>query len=999
LEGEGVRASTPESGVSAVSRRPLLLAAILAVSFPVAVSGQTESDFYALPKTVPEFWRAVQFEIRTGNFERADERLKGLLDLNPDSKTLFDLVDKPPPGTQGGMSQFLRLRNVPRWHANANRDKEAKQRVEDLIARLTKAVEAELSNPERIRRFANALAGPAEESTFALRELRRSGKAAPPVLATMLLERPADDVRSAILGAIPLLSIDTVPGFVAFLPAADTASQSDLIDALRRRTDYRTLSLNADTDPVPTLWYLAGSETTSELVKKKARDAIAAATLKDPSLERDPELRTPQGQLTAYAQRFHEGTSNLAKLAGDAKNEAAHNVWIWDGKTLKEVALTRAQATEHYGLRYARWALDIQPDYAPAQRMFLSIAIEHHAMRAGGGAHLVRTSPELHAALATAPFDLLSDLLEEAIRNKKTAVVLAVVRVLGERTEAKAARPSGKPGPKAGGDQGVRPALMVKALDYPDPRVQFAAADALLRVPGPHTHGRNTQIVKILAETLAAAPPEGAKQKVLLGDPDSVRAEAVASVLHRVGFDVDTVRTGRDLMRRLHEKADVDLVLVDRHLPDPLLPNLLPQLRADQRSKTLPVMVVASPDGIAPVNLLTAIARLAAVVAFEDLLENPYIDFAPNRADAVDRVQHSPEEMQRLLVGRHTAQVQRMQAAVDKAGFVLTEELKDRIEYFSLQTFSPDILNTYARQLVDLERIVVRRLLPPLALAEAGDAPTSALKSKIRADELPSLEESQRIVNLMKLTAGFESGLQNDRLTAFEKLWDSFWNPEAPRLPQMAPIRDPEAEARVIRTVAPYRGVLVIPAIFTDAGFKDALVQATDPAAPLMTPEEKKENAKAAMSWLRKMATGEISGYRFADAEPAIRKALQSDDLAPMALDALVHIPSRDAQLDIANLAVAPERPVPIRTQAATALVEHIQTYGKFVTVPQAEAIVTSAAAAEDGALKARLLAAQGVLKSDAKTTGSRLKQYVPKPVEMKEDVPPPKKEPEEKKD
>ena len=164
-----------------MSRRLPYLAAVLAAAFPVLASGQTESDYYAQPKTAPEFWRAALFEIRTGSYERAAERIKGLLDLNPDDKTLFDLVDKPTPGTQGGMGQFLRLRNVPRWSANDRQDKEAKQRVEELISRVGKAVQAELTNQDRIRRYANALAGTPEEASFALNELRRSGKAAPPV--------------------------------------------------------------------------------------------------------------------------------------------------------------------------------------------------------------------------------------------------------------------------------------------------------------------------------------------------------------------------------------------------------------------------------------------------------------------------------------------------------------------------------------------------------------------------------------------------------------------------------------------------------------------------------------------------------------------------------------------------------------------------------------------------------------------------------------------------
>jgi hypothetical protein len=266
-------------------------------------------------------------------------------------------------------------------------------------------------------------------------------------------------------------------------------------------------------------------------------------------------------------------------------------------------------------------------------------------------------------------------------------------------------------------------------------------------------------------------------------------------------------------------------------------------------------------------------------------------------------------------------------------------------------------------------------------------------------DEFPSREEAQRIVNLMRLTSAYEAALPDERRAAFEKLWESLWNAETARLPQMAPLRDPEVEVRTARVVAPYRGARVVPAIFTEATFREALVQATDAAAPLTTPEERKANARSAMTWLRKMAVGELPGYPFADAEPAIRRALLSDDLAPLAIDALAHIPSRNAQLDLANLAVAPDRPIALRTQAATALVGHIQAYGKFVTGPQAEAIANTAASTQDADLRARLLAAQGVLKADARTTGDRLKQYVPRAAEPKEDVPPPKEKEEPKAD
>ena len=523
--------------------------------------------------------------------------------------------------------------------------------------------------------------------------------------------------------------------------------------------------------------------------------------------------------------------------------------------------------------------------------------------------------------------------------------------------------------------------------------MQFAAADALLRVPGPATHGRNAQIVKILAATLAANPEEGAKQKVLIGDPDAVRADGVAALMQRVGFDVEVVKTGRQMMTRLQDKADVDLVLVDQHIADPLLPDLLPQLRADRRARTLPVMVVASTEGITPVNLLTALARLACAAAFEDLLDNPVIDIpADGNKPLIERVTQSPEELHRLLGGRHVAQMRRMRLAVEKAGFVLTEEMIDRIEYFSLQTFAPELLNAFARQLLDQERIVLRRLIPALVRDELGNASNAALKPRIKAEDLPSRDEAGRIVNLMKLTAGYEAALPQDRLAAFNKLWDSFWDPAAPKLPLMVPVRNPDVEIRLTRLTAQYKNVRVVPAVFTESGFKEQLAQATDAKAPLLSPAEKKENAKAAVVWLRKMAVGEVPGYAVGSALPSLRFALFSDDLAPVAIDAIVRLPSKEGQLDLANLAVAPERPAAIRSQAAAALVEHIQTYGRFVTGPQADAIVNAVGATEDVDLKARLLAAQGVLKSDAKATGDRLKGYVPKPVEApKEEVPPPK--------
>ena len=74
-----MRAGTPVPGGTSVSRHRLFPVLALTFIIPALSSGQAESDFYASPKTPAEFWRAARFEIRTGSYERAADRIKGFV--------------------------------------------------------------------------------------------------------------------------------------------------------------------------------------------------------------------------------------------------------------------------------------------------------------------------------------------------------------------------------------------------------------------------------------------------------------------------------------------------------------------------------------------------------------------------------------------------------------------------------------------------------------------------------------------------------------------------------------------------------------------------------------------------------------------------------------------------------------------------------------------------------------------------------------------------------
>jgi CheY-like chemotaxis protein len=123
----------------------------------------------------------------------------------------------------------------------------------------------------------------------------------------------------------------------------------------------------------------------------------------------------------------------------------------------------------------------------------------------------------------------------------------------------------------------------------------MAAADALMRIPGepgPVSAGR---IVEIWRRALATAPAAHAP-KVIVGYYSVEIGNKVAEAVKKSGFEPIAVRTGREVLKRLNEAADVDLVLMDEALPDPGLPSVLAQIRADLNYGRIPVVVTTAKD-------------------------------------------------------------------------------------------------------------------------------------------------------------------------------------------------------------------------------------------------------------------------------------------------------------------------------------------------------------------------------------------------------------------
>jgi DNA-binding response OmpR family regulator len=510
-------------------------------------------QFFRQPESVADYWRAMQFEIEVGRMDIAAQHLHGLTSKKPTEAEWLELEEEQ------GMTNILRLRQIGKWDDDPKADKQAKAEVEQLIGGVTAALEKQLSDQERIAKFVKNLAsGEEEERTYALRELYRSGPRMIPAYIARLLDARGEE-RANLLAALPKLGADTVPPLLASLAIDDRILRTDLIDVLVKRADRRA---------VPHLWYLAGSERVPAEVRARAKDALAALQRTSADL-----LPLPKVALTNEAEKYYKHQAGFP-------DPQRVQVWRWDGKALTASTMNASRAEEYYGLHFARQALDLDPTYVPAQVVFLSLALEKAVEPLGLDQPLTKGPPGVNGLLASVNPELVIAVLDRALRDRRTAVILGAARTLGSLAEVRAQLPSAKEEP-----------ALVRCLKYPDRRVQLVAADALLRIPRLPSSPPYARIVEILRRTAAAEPVS----KVLIADGNRERAMLIAEAVKKAGFEPVIAATGRETLRAVRDAADIDVILIDQAISDPQLPHLLAELRADVDVGLVPILVTEAP--------------------------------------------------------------------------------------------------------------------------------------------------------------------------------------------------------------------------------------------------------------------------------------------------------------------------------------------------------------------------------------------------------------------
>ena len=539
---------------------------VAGLSLTLAQDVDKYRDLFRKPETPLEFWNAITFELDVGRNDLAAKHLRGLILKAPAEKDLLTIVDKV------GLTPILRLRLISEWSKDAKEDKQARDDAKKLIDDTTAANRKRLTDPARMRELVSKLLATPEEKTYGLVELYKAGAIAVPYLIEAYNATTDAGERLMYRKGLESLGPDALAPMLAALDSEATLLKLDLLTIISKRyVRYRE-------EIIPHLWYASASSKQPEDVRKKAKSILADF------LEID-EARLPPAKfaLTREAEKY----LNKKIAFGDPTSVT---VWRWDGKAVVQgfpgaPTMPATQAEEYYGLRYAQQALNLDPAYRPAQLVFLTLALERAMDRAGPAAPLSRTSPTVAELLAKASPELVVEVIDRAIKEKRTGVVLAGVRALGERAETRAKKPTGRGEP-----------ALVQALYYPDVRVQTEAALALLRIPGPPAPRTAARIVEILTRVLKPSAVYRPGRKVLVAIAEEGYRDKVRDAIAETGATPVLVTNGREAMRQLREHAEIEAILLDSTLPHPGLAQILAQFRADVDSARLPVLLAALPE-------------------------------------------------------------------------------------------------------------------------------------------------------------------------------------------------------------------------------------------------------------------------------------------------------------------------------------------------------------------------------------------------------------------
>jgi CheY-like chemotaxis protein len=464
--------------------------------------------------------------------------------------------------------------------------------AETLLDKSNAALKRRAADPAYVAALIERLDDDADERFAAVSELKALGATVVPAMIGILGDAQRAALHQYVLAALVEIGDEAAPPLLAALQSPSAELRVRVLTALGT---LRSASLAEH------FWHAAFSAQEDPSVRAAARGALALATGASPAAIDRIGVHGAALRLRLAAYDYFLG-KRLRKL-----NEAGlAEVWSWDpnADTAVAASVSPETADESLGLLFARQGLGLAPDDNKLRVLHLALALgvdqrsvgPDHALPAGeGSAHDMALSQGMTECLAA---------LSESITAGRPFSALGALRTMQRLAETAGASAEPPPGPA------------VQSLDYPDPRVQFQAANLILKLDPQSPFRGATRVVEVLARAAATA----GKPRAIVGEVSAERAAIVGGMLNELGYETIVTTSGRAAFMAAIERTNVELVVLHPNLIRWSLSETLANLRADRRTAAIPILI-HGPSALE--SRMRHHTRAHRLVAFALLTESP----------------------------------------------------------------------------------------------------------------------------------------------------------------------------------------------------------------------------------------------------------------------------------------------------------------------------------------------------------------------------------------
>lgn len=519
------------------------------------VHGQDDNEDPLLqdPKNAMEMFDAIVLYMKLGNYGLAEKRLGELNALNPDDATLIAIWKKH------GPAAFARLTNIRELQAaSAPLKKRMNEALRKSVADIDKLIDDYLQDPVNITILHNV------------------GQPAVPVV----MKRIGSDA-----GNYDKL-VNVLSTFPVELAAGPLRGGLDADNSRVRSASVQSLGLLAVGEAIPELDVIAFNPNEDAGLRdaaKMARKMIAASP-------RNPRLQVTNsfdGNADARLKR-NIGAHFSGSYRWDRGADGKVPLWMWtaDAGTVTEQSVSRADASSFTGMKLARAAMDVAPTDETYARYFMGFLLARDSRRVGWNDGLpMGSGTAFDAALLTGD-DFISDVLDLSLdqgNGHAARGALAVLSAVGARRVAA----SGKSSPVA------------KALNAPDARVRMEAVQSILALDPVASFSGSHRVM----QELSRAATNSGKLVCLVADARQQQGLTIgAMVSDEFGYTAQIANTGAEAFTKAATHGDVALIMIEMNIARWALSQTLANLRADARTRGIPIVVYGSAQARAKIQ-------------------------------------------------------------------------------------------------------------------------------------------------------------------------------------------------------------------------------------------------------------------------------------------------------------------------------------------------------------------------------------------------------------